>query len=43
MKAFLYNLILLTTIIAIWVVIFPGWVIGEILHRIKNKIYGYKK
>ena len=43
MKAFLYNLILLTTIIAIWVVIFTGWVIGEILHRIKNKIYGYKK
>ena len=41
MKAFLYNLILLTTIIAIWVVIFPVWVIGQVLYTIKNKIYGY--
>jgi len=43
MKSFLYNLILITTIIGIWVVIFPVWVIGEALHTIKNKIYGYKK
>jgi len=32
---------LITAIIVIWVVIFPGWVIGQILQTIKNKIYGY--
>ena len=41
MKIFLYNLMLITAIIVIWVVIFPGWVIGQILQTIKNKIYGY--
>jgi hypothetical protein len=41
MKIFLYNLMLITTIIIIWVVIFPGWVIGQVLQTIKNKIYGY--
>jgi hypothetical protein len=43
MKIFLYNLMLITTIIIIWVVIFPGWAIGQVLQTIKNKIYGYKK
>ena len=43
MKIFLYNLMLITVIIVIWVVIFPGWVIGQIFQTIKNKIYGYKK
>jgi len=43
MKIFLYNLMLITAIIIIWVVIFPVWVIGQVLQTIKNKIYGYKK
>jgi len=43
MKIFLYNLMLITAIIVIWVVIFPVWVIGQVLETIKNKIYGYKK
>jgi len=43
MKIFLYNLMLITAIIVIWVVIFPLWVIGQVLETIKNKIYGYKK
>jgi hypothetical protein len=41
MKIFLYNLMLITAIIVIWVVIFPVWVIGQVLYTIKNKIYGY--
>jgi len=38
MKIFLYNLMLITAIIVIWVVIFPVWVIGQVLETIKNKI-----
>jgi hypothetical protein len=41
MKIFLYNLMLITAIIVIWVVIFPVWVIGQVLYTIKNKIYEY--
>ena len=41
MKIFLYNLMLVTAIIVIWVVIFPVWAIGQVLYTIKNKIYGY--
>jgi len=29
---------LITAIIVIWVVIFPVWVIGQVLETIKNKI-----
>jgi len=32
---------LITAIIVIWVVIFPVWVIGQVLYTIKNKIYEY--
>jgi hypothetical protein len=36
MKPFLNNLLLLSSITFIWVMVFPCWVIKEIIFRIKN-------
>jgi hypothetical protein len=36
MKQFLHNLLLLSSIMLIWLIVFPGWVIKEIIFRIKN-------
>ena len=36
MKIFFNNLLLLAYIAVIWLIIFPMWVIHEIIFRIKN-------
>ena len=36
MKPFLNNLLLLSSIMFVWVMVFPLWVIKEIIFRIKN-------
>ena len=36
MKHFFNNLLLVSSIILIWMLIFPGWVIREIIFRTKK-------